>query len=161
MLLFVSVFFSVCFDVVSLKAQKKKRNHCFFICVWYWHKMFIFALSFFTRLFCSVYVGVLFVYCLCAYHCFFSSDRNKAWPGGNCPYLLIAYWSLSPYSPHVKHRTLLLSPCSSELRHPPSQDVWDMTLPSSLFPFFPVTNKNPLCPNIGTSRWKDNIGNAA
>lgn len=151
------VFFSVCFDVVSLKGQKTVTVSSYLCDI---SIKCLFRSVFLYMLVCSVCVGgvCVFCVCLCAYHCFFSSDRIKAWPGGNCPYLHIAYWSLCPFSPHVIHRTLLLSTCPNKLCHPPSQDAWDMTLIPSLFPLFPLKKKP--CPNIGTSRWKDNIGNA-
>lgn len=72
----------------------------------------------------------VFVYCLraYAYHFFSPSDRNKAWPGGNCQYLL--FFFLTP-------RTLLPSTCETQniplislrgLRcRTSSQSAWDVT----------------------------------
>lgn len=125
-----------------LPVWKAKNSHSIFIPVWYQHKMFILLCSFFTWLF-TLFMRVVFVHsvCLFAYHCFFTSDRNKAWPGGNCPYLPIAHWSLSSFTRNMWHITPLLSAYPNKLYYSPSQHSWDMTLIPSLFPLFPSRKK--------------------
>lgn len=105
--LFVSVFSFQC--VLMLYVFKAAKTNiavvvsCFLLILWHQWKT-LFAAVFCLLCLCGCCLCTL---CLCAYHCFFSSDLNKAWPGGNCPYQFIDYWSpwTSPPPTHVKHRT--------------------------------------------------------
>lgn len=101
--------------------------------------------------------------CLCASHCFFfSSDRNKAWPGGNCRYLPIT--TRPPLPSPNSFPTLTGHNVVSDVFPTttlPSQDSWGlaMTPPPPPFPLSFRIELN-FCPNIWTSAWNDNIGNA-
>lgn len=80
------LFFSVCFDVVCFKAAKQ-------ITLFLYQHIYIYCDTSERVYFALSFVCSSSPLCLCAYHCFFSSDLNKAWPGGNCPDQLIDYWS--------------------------------------------------------------------
>lgn len=132
--LFVSVFSFLCFDVISFKAAKQILLG-FFIYIYFLIPVKVyFALSF---------VCCLCTLCLCAYNCFFSSDLSKAWPGGNCPYQLIDYWSSwnpstpLPTPPHTWNtgrsscRPFLIKLCAL---HPKMLGIW-LWLPPFILSF--------------------------
>ena len=92
----VASYVFICFGVIGVKGQ---WCHCILMPV-------ISALSVYLSLYS--FLCLSFLYCLlaCSYF-FFSSDRNKPWPGGNCPYLPFAYWPPSPFQltfQLVKHK---------------------------------------------------------
>lgn len=111
------------FDVVS------------FISLLYFHAQI--ASFFFFLLYLSSHAGVcvcVCVFCLLACPNFFSSDRNRAWPGGNCWYLTFLYSLCSSSCPSSSPRYILNTKHSlSELCCRSSQATWDTTTVSLSF----------------------------
>lgn len=143
--LFVSVFSFQCV-LIFMCFKAAKQIMLVFIIFCDTSERVYFALSF---------VCCLCPLCLCAYHCFFSSDLNKAWPGGNCPYQLIDYW-LSWTPPHTRTWNICENAPRVDLYDqtlcPPSQDAWDMIVTPFLYPLCPFRREKKNNPNIQAMR---------
>lgn len=100
-------------------------------------KRFTLPLSLLYMLICSLSVVFVLMYCvcLCAYHWFFSSDLNKAWPGGNCPSLPCLFIPFSPSLLHVKHTTLPVSNVQMNFVALHPKVLWDTTMTSLLLSY--------------------------
>lgn len=130
-----------CALMSSIWRSNNVSVSCICVSLWYLLKMFILLCLSSMCLFAQfVWVVSVSVYCVCVLIIAFSHQiATKRGQVGTVPIYLFAYSpSLSPFSPHVKHRTLLLSTFPNEFCRPPSQAAWDMTiisLPLSSPPF--------------------------
>lgn len=149
------VFISAFFDVVSFKAAKANIAGFFFVFCDISETVY-FALSFV----CSVYVGALCVLCVCVLIIAFSHQiSTKRGQVGTVPINLLIIDHPEPTPPICETQNTPRVDLSNQTLCPPSQDVWDMTVTSSLYPLFPFRKKNS--PNIQIFGRKDNIGNVA